>query len=163
VDSNNNIYVTGYSWASGTGYDYATIKYSPDSNQPVWVARYNGDWAKAIAVDSNNNVYVTGSSWDLATNDYDYATIKYSPDSNQPVWVARYNGPGNGEDRAYGIAVDNNDNIYVTSFDYATIKYSPDFTCTPPVTGDFDHNCTVDIYDLAIFCQSWLDSTAPSI
>ncbi|MHC4158660.1 MAG: SBBP repeat-containing protein, partial [Planctomycetota bacterium] len=49
VDSNDNIYVTGASYGSGTNYDYATIKYSPDSNQPVWVARYNGpgnsyDW-----------------------------------------------------------------------------------------------------------------------
>jgi uncharacterized delta-60 repeat protein len=176
IDSNDNIYVTGYSPGPGTSSDYATIKYSPDSNLPVWVARYNGpgnnhDRAYAIAVDSNDNIYVTGVSHSGYANRDDYATIKYSPDSNQPVWVVRYNGPANGSDQGRAITIDSNDNVYVTGYsdglgaddDYATVKYSPEYTCTPQIAGDFDHNCTVDIYDLAIFCQSWLDSTAPSI
>jgi uncharacterized delta-60 repeat protein len=169
VDSNNNIYITGYTHASGMQHDYLTVKYSPDSNEPVWVARYNGpanqgDKAFAIAVDSNDNIYVTGESESSGTY-YDYATIKYSPDSNEPVWVARYNGAGNDPDTATALTVDSNDSIYVTGYstgsgtgyDYATIRYSPDHTCTPQITGDFDHDCDVDIYDLEIFCQSWLE------
>jgi uncharacterized delta-60 repeat protein len=168
VDSNDNIYVTGQSTGVGTGYDYATIKYPTHSNQPVWVARYNGlsvwdDEVYAIAIDSNNNIYVTG--WGVGPGSYDCTTIKYSPDSNQPVWVARYNGPGNGDDWSVAIAIDSNDNIYVTgagvgfehSLNYLTIKYSPDLTCNPQITGDFDLDCDVDIYDLEVFCQSWLD------
>jgi uncharacterized delta-60 repeat protein len=169
IDSSDNIYVTGYSESSSTRADYTTVKYSPDSNQPVWVASYNGpnndtDVAKAIAVDSNDNVYVTGYSTSSGTNS-DYATIKYSPDSNEAVWVARYDGPGNAGDSPKAIAVDSSGHIYVTGrsyrsgpyADYATIKYSPDHTCTPKITGDFDLDCDVDIYDLEIFCQSWLD------
>ena len=134
VDGAGNVYVTGRSPGVGTGYDYATIKYSA-SGQEEWVARYNGpgnsdDAARAIAVDAAGNVYVTGQSFGAGTY-FDYATIKYNPDG-QEQWVARYNGPGNDTDVAYGIAVDGSGNVYVTGasvgsgtdFDYATIKYN---------------------------------------
>jgi uncharacterized delta-60 repeat protein len=61
----------------------------------------------------------------------------FAPDWAKPAvshqWVAVYNGPANDFDRAYAIAVDTSDNVYVagraglsaTTFDYATIKYSP--------------------------------------
>jgi uncharacterized delta-60 repeat protein len=141
VDSDDNIYVTGHARKPGTNRDYVTLKYSPDSNQPVWVARYEGihvdgdDAAGAVAVDSNDNIYVTGGSGIRhGAPSHDYCTIKYSADSNQPVWVARYNGPDNANDDAYAIALDSKDNIYVTGrskgsgtyYDYCTIKYSPD-------------------------------------
>jgi hypothetical protein len=135
VDGSNNVYVTGYSWGSGTFYDIATIKYYPNGNI-AWVRRYNGpdngyDVAQAIAVDASNNVYVTGYSWGSGTRD-DYTTIKYYPNGDT-AWVRRYNGPGNYDDYPSAIAVDGSNNVYVTgetrssgtSSDYATIKYYP--------------------------------------
>ncbi len=100
----------------------------------AWVARYNGpadwtDYATALAVDDSGNVYVTGWSTGSDT-DRDYATIKYDSAGNQ-LWAERYNGPGNYDDWAYALAVDNSGNVYVTgesydsgaAGDYATIKY----------------------------------------
>jgi len=100
-----------------------------------WVARYNGpgnnfEYAYSDAVDNSGNVYVTGSSPGSGTA-ADYATIKYNSAGVQQ-WAARYNGPGNANDEARSIAVDDSGNVYVTgnspgigtAVDYATIKYN---------------------------------------
>ena len=131
LDGVGNIYVTGYSFGSGTFYDYVTIKYNTFGIQQ-WIARHNGpgnssDFANAIGVDGSGNVYVTGSSF---VSD-DYATIKYNS-AGVEQWVARYNGPGNDLDIATALAVDNSGNVLVTGrswdtgtfYDYATIKYN---------------------------------------
>ncbi|OQP42739.1 hypothetical protein A4H97_11275 [Niastella yeongjuensis] len=135
-DDKGNVYVTGRSVGSGTGFDYATIKYDGDGNTK-WVKRYNGpangnDQAFAIAVDKDGNVYVTGTSAGSGTGT-DIATIKYDYNGNTK-WVKRYNGPGNGADEGRAITVDNNGNVYITGFstgmgtfsDYTTIKYEND-------------------------------------
>ena len=93
--------------------------------------RYDGlgsayDEANAITVDGSGNVYVTGYSCGSGTSE-DYATIKYYPNGDT-AWVRRYNGQGNSSDRAYAIAVDGSNNVYVTGQGeegYVTIKYYP--------------------------------------
>jgi len=101
------------------------------------VRRYNGlynssDNAYAMVLDHSGNVYVTGSSV-TGDDNTGYATIKYNSGGDS-LWVRIYEGPGNGEDGARAIAVDDSDNIYVTGRsyggsetgdDYATIKYYP--------------------------------------
>lgn len=136
VDKSGNIYVTGYSYGSGSRDDYVTIKYNSDGVQQ-WVQRYDGpannhDQATSIAIDSLSNIYVTGYSAGSG-NYYDYATIKYNSDGVQQ-WIQRYNGLGNGSDLANSIAIDEFGNVFVTGssersnfkYDYATIKYSTD-------------------------------------
>jgi len=134
VDGSGNVYVTGYSYGSGTSTDYATIKYNAAGAQQ-WVARYNrpgnsDDGATALAVDATGNVYVTGYSRSSGTS-RDYATIKYNA-AGAKEWEARYNRPENSDDIATALAVDATGNVYVTgysvgsgnSYDYATIKYN---------------------------------------
>ena len=75
VDGDNDVLVTGYSAGSGSGADYATIKYSSDG-VPLWTNRYNDGSSYALAVDGSNNVIVTGVSTG-GGNYGDYATIKY--------------------------------------------------------------------------------------
>jgi len=134
VDDAGNVYVTGESSGpSGTGVNFATIKYNPEGDT-LWVRRYDGigsmgDYGSAIAVDDMGNVYVTGYSFNLATS-FDYVTIKYDPDGVM-LWVQTYNGPASSTDMPYAMAVDGSGNIYVTgrslgtSYDYATVKYNP--------------------------------------
>jgi hypothetical protein len=143
VDGAGNVYVTGVSYdGSGTGGDYATVKYNAAGVQK-WVARYNNasvnglDEAKALAVDASGNVYVTG--WSESSWNPDYATVKYNA-AGAEQWVARYNGPGTNVDQANAVALDGAGNVYVTGkstgsgteYDYATIKYvqqEPHYAC----------------------------------
>jgi uncharacterized delta-60 repeat protein len=134
LDGDGNIYVTG----SGTQYipysDFVTIKYTPDGIEQ-WVAYYDGpmynhDRARDIAVSANGNVFVTGYSAGFMSG-WDYATIKYNSDGEEQ-WVARYDGPAHITDFAYNIAIDQDENVYVSgestaalsNDDYCTIKYS---------------------------------------
>ncbi len=135
VDDSGYVYVTGKSMGSGTGMDYATIKYNPNGDT-VWVRRYNGpgnsdDWGNAIGVDGSGNAIVTGTSNDTEGS-LDYVTIKYAPNGDT-LWLRRYKGPGENLDEAYALAIDSAGNVYVTgysfgsgiNYDYATIKYYP--------------------------------------
>lgn len=100
-----------------------------------WVSRYNGpanlrESAFSIAVDDSGNVYVSGNSYNTITL-YDLIVIKYNS-SGVEQWVRKYNGPGNSQDGATALAIDNTGNIVVTGYsygsgsssDFVTIKYN---------------------------------------
>lgn len=136
VDAFGNPVVTGVSVGSGTGNDYATIKYDGDTGAQLWVVRYNGpanleDQANAVGLDASGNVFVTGFSRSASSGD-DYTTIKYDGATGTGLWTNRYNGPGNANDHAMALAVDTSGNVIVTGVsrgsvsgdDYATVKYN---------------------------------------
>ena len=142
ADAAGNVYVTGYSFSPTSGYDYATIKYSP-TGQQLWQARYNGpsgsdEVAVSVGVDGFGGVYVTGYSYGTSTSGYDYATLKYDGASGQQLWVNRYTSEAGGrtpssQELATDLAVDAGGAVFVTgtayeeegSYHYVTVKYFP--------------------------------------
>jgi len=140
VDRGGNVIVTGVGFASSTSVysDYVTIKYS-SGGAVLWLKRFDGggdgsETAQGIAVDDSGYVYVTGTSAD-ANGYYDYATVKYDGAGGE-TWARRYDGPVHEDDKAIGVVVDKNLDVYVTgeasvvsgSFvrDFATVKYGRD-------------------------------------
>jgi hypothetical protein len=133
VDNSGNTYSAGFSGV--TSRDIATIKINTNGIMQ-WSKFYNGissatDEGHAIVCDNTgNNIYVTGISYNSSTST-DYVTIKYNT-VGDTLWTRFYNGPGNYQDNAMDIAIDNLNNAYITgestgngtSYDATTIKYS---------------------------------------
>ena len=137
IDSQGNIYVTGYSTGIGTGYDWAVVKYNPEG-QEQWVARYNGsandiDYPSRIHVDSQDNIYVVGYA-SATGHSADIALVKYDGQTGTKLWEAAYNGSLNVKDFGSDIAFDAQGNIYLVGYingnssegpDGIVIKYDP--------------------------------------
>lgn len=136
VDRSGNVYVTGGSRSSTTGYDYLTLKYNSAGSQQ-WAARYVGpgilpgdmdDFSRFIELDSAGNIYVTGT---IETGSIDILTIKYNS-SGQALWAMRYDHSAHSIDEPSGLAIDKAGNVYVagnsqgsnSDFDIILIKYT---------------------------------------
>ena len=136
LNNSGQVIVTGYSRGSGTSLDYVTINYDSLGGE-LWVSRYNGaanggDIPNAVALSNSGDIIVTGvTNTDVSGILANYATIKYNA-AGQSQWIRIYNGPGNNNDSATSIAIDDSGNVFVTgksigtstSFDFATIKYN---------------------------------------
>jgi hypothetical protein len=120
IDTQGNVYATGYSSSVGYSGDYATIKYDANGNE-LWVARYEGGEAVAIGIDNSGNAYVTGN---CGSGNFHYVTVKYDSEGNE-LW-AENSGFGG---KASALALDGVGHVYVTGLrydnarDFATIAY----------------------------------------
>ncbi len=116
LDSNNNVFVTGYSLNSGSSFDFCTVKYN--SNGVLqWVRYYDGpvhglDQGVKVAVDNAGNIYAGGYSAFTGSNGFVYTVIKYSNDGNQ-IWVRNFGSPDTDTDLR-DLLIDNRCNIYIT-------------------------------------------------
>lgn len=133
VDHEGNVYLTG-STARGTDNEaITTVKYSPNGSE-VWVSHYRGIGtrnlctARELTTDIKGNLYITGACQGTKGNDRGYVIVKYDSVGIQQ-WSIRQDVPDNGQ--AEGLAVDSNENVYVTSFSTSsnqcsTVKYGTD-------------------------------------
>ena len=134
------VFVTGSSFGTGNGNDYATVAYSAATGAQLWAKRYNGAangsrGANSVAVSPDGKtVFVTGSSYGGSATSFDYATVAYNAATGAQLWVKRYTGPGSGDDQAYSVAASPDGTaVFVTGYssgatagqvDYATVAYS---------------------------------------
>ncbi len=140
VDSFGNIYVGGYSEHCQGPTEWITIKYDSTGAQ-LWVrSDIKQPWSTAagapvdLKLDASGYVYLTGGSQQDSTAYRNYTTVKYDFQGNI-LWAARFNGSANSDDYATAMALDSQNNIYVTGFSYSgaanrddivTIKYDSD-------------------------------------
>ncbi len=118
VDASGNVYVTGKSTGTGTGFDIVTIKYDSIGNE-VWTKVFNGaankdDIGYNLIVDVFGNVYVVGSSFYLSgSTKTDGVVIKYSSSAGMlpPLWKINIVG---GSEIANLIEINSFDNLVVT-------------------------------------------------
>jgi len=124
TDGSGNIYLAGFTWGEFPGntrigaYDIFLAKYDPSGTQQ-WVKQWGSasdDEGRGIAVDSVNNIYITGK----VNGDVDGVSSL----GGQDIFLTKYDSAGTqqwtklfgtaNDDAAYGLALDANDNIYLT-------------------------------------------------
>jgi uncharacterized delta-60 repeat protein len=129
LDNSGNVFITGWSYGSGTYSDAATIKYNNLGSQ-LWAARYNAPGnpptqaGYSVAVDGSGNVFVGGI-------DDGFLVLKYNSVGIQQ-WSARYSGIANYNEDFTKMVIDNYSNVYITGWswgsandvDIATVKYN---------------------------------------
>jgi len=145
VDSEQNVYVTGYDYPFSSGNcDIVTIKYDSDGYE-LWTDVYNGpanedDHGMDIIVDDDGYIYMGGFrdglySWFDGWVEADYLIIKYAPDGTR-LWLRSYTGPET-VDKIVDMVLGNSGNLHVTGesrggpflfYGGATIKYDPEGT-----------------------------------
>jgi hypothetical protein len=122
-----------------------------------------------MVLDASGNVYVTGYSADT-NGTLDYATLKYDSFGNWR-FLQRYNGPGNGQDVAQAMAIDDSGYVYVTGYsqgdgtdhDYATIKYLPNGVVAWVARYNGPGNGQDWAYDMAVDASGFVYVTGRSV
>ncbi len=154
TDNNGNIYAAGY---AGETSNMVVYRLNRDGDI-VWKNYFNTGAFRAydIKLDNNGSLYVCGNRGNYM------GLIKYNAATGARLWSTSFNAPGSGSDIAYELALDANNNIYITGKGYKnategnniyTLKYNSngvqqwavDYTGAPNAAGDdFGYSIAVD-------------------
>ncbi len=155
VDAAGNAYITGYFQGTAT-FGTTTVTSTPLPFDDILIAKYTTDgnfqWVKSaggsggdfgfdIAADSGGNVYVTGTYSGTAFFDGTPLTSEGTVD----MFLAKYNTNGGKEwvrsaggssiERAQGVAVDGNGNVYISGTFMETVRFENKYVTS---SGVFD-------------------------
>lgn len=124
VSNDGSVYTAGWTLGDLAGENagvYDAVLAKLDNNGQVeWTKQFGTadyEWTWGVDTDSQGNVYATG--WTLGSlagenaGSYDVFLTKYDPQGNQ-VWIKQFGTPG--DDEAFRINIDSNDNIYLTGY-----------------------------------------------
>jgi len=171
VDSSGNSYIAGSTQSikfpttpgandttfNGGSYDIYVLKMNPKGSNLLYstfIGGDNYDYGRSIAIDAKGNAYITGdtrsTNFPTTNNVHDNS---YNNLEDTVIFKLNYNGSkllystyvgGNDTDRGYAIAVDANENAYVTGY-----TRSSDFPTTANVFNS-SHTNEDDLFVLKL-------------
>ncbi len=136
VDNQGSFFIVGSTMMPGTSNDFILLKYD-SSGVRQWTAIYNSsgnmrDYAGTLELSNTGNIYCGGFTIDSTGVYSNYLTVKFNG-AGQFQWARTYSGRGTSYNLLHDMAVDIQENIYVTGcspgigtgfYDNATIKYN---------------------------------------
>ena len=116
VDSNEDIFMSGYKTDWSTYYDIFLVKYN-SSGHEQWNVNFTTSEREEcydLAVDEYDYIYLSGRQDTMigAGIDYEYLAVKFDNESNQ-IWNITHQIKDSPEEKGYSIAVDSLNNTYV--------------------------------------------------
>jgi hypothetical protein len=165
VDSENNVFVIGYSFTSETASNEVIFKYSPDGDS-LWsyINNESGmeEGARGVAIDSEDNIYVTGYRQQGSVQyPDDYLTQKFSGNDGALLWEFTFDRDS-ATDEANTICIYDIDDIFVSGrshtwdswYDIATVNYTDTLQTTVA-----DNNSAIMQYSINNFPNPFINQT----
>lgn len=129
---------------------FAFIYIGMNAQAPDWLwannaGESNDDYGQSVCMDASGNVYVTGF---FSSDSITFGSFTLGNSGNKEVFVVKYDANGNAlwaksangsnEDRAYGICVDANGNVFITGFySSSTITFDTYALSSPGIDNIF--------------------------